>query len=189
MKTFFNLLALLAIISIGFFIWYSKVATTEQKQQITDFTSQFKQDLGNTSGQAASNGESGSISTNSSVTNYSSAYFFGGSPRPTTYPNLLNSTTFGLTEKEFAGFYEAFNNRKARPETNCWAVTFSLTAGSKARAYCLAATPDDAIAKTRTKVLSGKLERIEQVDVKAVGHNHELIAEVCVAGGVGVEIV
>ena len=104
-------------------------------------------------------------------------------------PNLLNNSTLGLTPNELAGFQEAFNNRKASPETKCWAVTFSLTVGSKARVYCLAATRDDAIAMTRAKVLSGKLEKIVQVDVKAFGHNHELVAEVCVNGGIRVEIV
>lgn len=104
-------------------------------------------------------------------------------------PSLIANGWFELTDDELKGFYSAFTNRKPKLEAKCWAVTFRLTIGSRARAYCLAPSRDDAVEMVRKKVLCGKLERAVQVTSQSTGHNHEIIAEVCVSGGLQVEVI
>lgn len=104
-------------------------------------------------------------------------------------PSHLTKDWQELSDQQRSGFYEAFKQRRPNLDDKCWAITFKLSVGSKARAYCRSKTRDGALEIARTKVLSGKLDRIEQVTSKSKGHNSDLIIDACLYGGPKVEVI
>ena len=105
-------------------------------------------------------------------------------------PELIHGVAHELTDREKAGFVEAFKTRQRRnptpTPTKCWAVEISTKCSKHLRLYCLAKDRDEAIGRClvhRVRILYKKDKLLRVVPVvgsqaKEQGFNLDLISEV-----------